>query len=389
LESVIIGNDVTVIGQQAFRGCKNLSSMVVGESVQTIDSQAFYQCAFTSINIPASVTSINEMAFRTANKLKTITVAEESTTYKVVDNVLYKKDSEGQLVELVLYVLNNAAEEFTIPNGVQKIGAYAFYSCDNLKTVTIPASVTMIGQYAFDSCNNLTNVIIEGTEIELGENVFISKTNVTAENLTTVTLWGCDPEKKTGGDIDNFSDRTKWTTVTITSGEIAAEAFKDHANLTTLTIKDATAIAKDAFNGCTNLASVDLGKVQTIGDRAFMKTALTSVVVPETVTSLGANVFNKVETLQSVVVNAKITTLPAGTFRFCTNLKEIVLSDSITSIANTNAFGSIASASVYYKGAATTMFDGISNVTVYFYSATAPTTEGKFWHYVDGVPTSW
>lgn len=114
---VIIPNCVTSIGDYAFKGCTNLTSVTILDGATSIGNSAFYGCtSLTSVTIPNSVTSIGNSAFGGCTNLTNM----------------------------------------TIPNSVIIIGDYAFKGCTDLTSVTIPNSVTRIGFDAFKDCHNLT-----------------------------------------------------------------------------------------------------------------------------------------------------------------------------------------------------------------------------------------
>ena len=64
-------------------------------------------------------------------------------------------------------------ERFVVPEGVERIGKYAFYRNRKLGEVRVPKSVKEIGDYAFCNCASLTNVVFEGeSRPQIGEGVF-------------------------------------------------------------------------------------------------------------------------------------------------------------------------------------------------------------------------
>ena len=119
--SIVIGDNVTEIGDYVFKMCEDVVSISISDSVTTIGNGSFFQCkSLTNIHIPDSVTIIGEMAFSSCINLSDITIG----------------------------------------NGVSTIEPYAFSSCNNLVSISIPDNVTSIGEGAFYVCKNLTNVII-------------------------------------------------------------------------------------------------------------------------------------------------------------------------------------------------------------------------------------
>ena len=76
IKTVIIGDNVTTIGEHAFAACKALQNVTLGSRVQTIEVSAFGTCwALQSITLPASVTTIGEYAFAFCKALQQVTVA--------------------------------------------------------------------------------------------------------------------------------------------------------------------------------------------------------------------------------------------------------------------------------------------------------------------------
>ena len=123
LTKVDIPNTVTSIENEAFRDCSGLTNVTIPNSVTSIGDSAFYGCTgLTSVTILDSVTSIGPYAFYDCNSLTSI----------------------------------------TIPNNVTSIQKGAFRSCSWLTSVTIPNSVTSVGRDAFWNCDKLRNLTFKG-----------------------------------------------------------------------------------------------------------------------------------------------------------------------------------------------------------------------------------
>jgi len=154
LKLLTIGDSVTTIGNAAFYGCFNLTSVAIPNSVTTIGSSAFSGCnRITTATIPNSVTSIGERAFSNCSGLTAINVAAGNANYSSENGVLFSKNK----ATLIQYPAGKQGA-YAISNSVTTIGNYAFSNCNGLTEITIPNSVTSIGDYAFSNCSGLTAV---------------------------------------------------------------------------------------------------------------------------------------------------------------------------------------------------------------------------------------
>lgn len=157
IESVVIEEGVTSIGEFAFSGFIHLTSMSIANSVTKIGNAAFYECtSLTSLEIPNSVIEIGNGVFYGCAELMSIVIP---------DGV--------KVISPVLFFNCTGLTSVTIPNGVTEIGNAAFECCSSLTSVLIPGSVTSIGDAAFELCSSLTSVTVEnGTPVAINSTTF-------------------------------------------------------------------------------------------------------------------------------------------------------------------------------------------------------------------------
>ena len=145
LTSVTIPNSVTSIQDLAFDSCTSLTNATIGNRVVSIGDMAFFFCTnLTSVVIPNSVTNIEQFTFGNCPSLTGITVNARNAFYSSVNGVLFNKKQ----TRLIQYP-DKKAKSYAIPNKVTIIGRAAFESCTSLTNVTIPGSVTSIEDNAF------------------------------------------------------------------------------------------------------------------------------------------------------------------------------------------------------------------------------------------------
>ena len=175
IKSVVIGDGITSIGNDAFSGCSSLTSIDIPNSVTSIGNFAFSRCSsLTNITIPDGVTSIGDSAFTNCSSLASITIPDGVTS-----------------IEYSVFSGCSSLASITIPNSATSIGAYAFRNCSSLTSITIPDSVTSIEYYAFKSCNSLTSVNYHGSESDWSEMTIYSN-NSYLLNATRNYIYGSE-----------------------------------------------------------------------------------------------------------------------------------------------------------------------------------------------------
>ena len=263
LNTIVIPNSVTTIGNGAFAWCRGLTTVTIGNSVTTIGYRVFASCTgLTEVSIPNSITTIGEKAFNGCTGLTEITIPNSVTD---IGNLAFAGCT--------------GLTEVSIPNSITTIREKAFASCTGLTEITIPNSVTDIGNLAFAGCTGLTEVSIPNSVTNIGSSAFEDCTE-----LKTVTIGN---SVTTIGD-GAFYSCTGLTEVSIPNSvtTIGDGAFDSCTGLTKVTIPNSvTIIANNAFNGCAQMESVTIGeKVESIGESAFAKCDNLTAVISKAVT---------------------------------------------------------------------------------------------------------
>ena len=324
LTSISLPDTVTEIGEGAFNDCDNLASFHIPDSVESIGDAAFGECprlkefsvdaspyfstvdgvlfsadgtqmisfpigrksptysipegvtticdhaftthfilwyAVTKIDIPASVTNIGEYAFDLPC-LEEFSVAGDNPSYSSLDGVLFNKDQ----TELIAYP-NSKTGDYSIPEGVTRIGDRAMFTSFALSRLTIPASVTSIGVDAFPTA----------TQYDYAASLKFNK-----PILRDITVDSANPQYSSVDGMLYSKDQTQLLVFpagrpgdnqTIPEGttSIAYHAFFRCRDLKRITIPEGvTSIENNAFTGCWRLISARVPvSLQSIGEDAF------------------------------------------------------------------------------------------------------------------------
>ena len=178
VNSVVISNTVTSIGNHAFLQCRKLESVNIPNGIKSIGERTFASCSILqSIVIPETVTSIAKEAFAWCYELASI----------------------------------------EIPKSVKTIGEAAFDECTDLASLTLSEGLLKIGKNAFHKCVSLTSVIIPSTVSSLGDYAFYSNDM----KIKDVTCLPTNPPAC-------YYPFSEWALVNLYVPESSIETYKKH-----------------------------------------------------------------------------------------------------------------------------------------------------------------
>ena len=396
LKKILLPNNLTSIGTEAFYDCRNLTNIIIPDGVTRIGERTFSSCvSLTSATIGKNVNEICERAFDECSKLTNI----------------------------------------IIPDAVTQIREHAFSRCVSLTNATIGKNVTEIRGYAFEGCSSLSEVTcnsemppyVEGysfADIAYPATLYVPAgsygmyiNSQWAEYFTTITDGVFNPERtvtlteagtlseyitdedeelitklKISGPLNGddirliremanyyFGKQLKYLDLSearIVSGggayysddtysyntydnEIGEYMFYQCRYLETILLpKDIEWIGKEAFAACNALKSIDLPNgitsiekstfssceslteitlpdgITSIKDHAFMGcSSLTNINIPNGVTSIGNNAFDRCSSLTTIKIPDSVTSMDWEVFYGCSALENITIGSGIESIS--------------------------------------------------------
>ena len=340
IRTVVIGDGVTSIGTLAFVSCKSLTGVTIPDSVTSIGESAFVSCtSLTGVTIPDSVTSIGNDAFGNCTSLTEVTIPDSVASigegvFSGCTSLTSAVIGDGVTSIGDFAFSGSGLTSVTIPDSVTSIGNSAFDACTSLTDVTIGDGVTSIEQCLFQGCTSLTSVTIGNGVTSIGRQAFLD-----CASLTSVTMGS----NVTSIGEQAFSNCKSLTGVTIPDSvtSIGEQAFRDCTSLTSAVIGSGS-IGHSAFWGCTSLADVVIGSgVTFIDGYAFSGCGLTSLTIPDSVTSIEYNAFQNCTSLASVTIGNSVASISTQAFSGCTSLTSVTLGSGIADIGSFAFYGCV------------------------------------------------
>ena len=361
------GYPVTKIGDYAFKGCAELTSITIPGKVTKIGSHVFEDCA----NLTSLSVDLENKVYHSKNNCIIKTKEKELVLGCKTSEIPF--DGSVEVIDSCAFFKCNGLSEMEIPDSVNIIRDSAFSCCTNLKSVTIGRNVTYIGLYAFDYCNSLNSL-----DVDLENKVYHSENNCIIKTKEKELVFGCKTSiipsdgSVTSIGVGAFSGCDGLTSIAIPDSIISIDnwAFSGCAGLENVIIpKSVTNISFGAFSYCSGITNlmVESGNkiyysknnciineeenelilgcktsvipsdksITSIGGGAFWGSIdLKSVIIPDSVTSIGNYAFDSCSGLTGVVIPNSIISIGDYAFKNCVSLTNAVLSNSLNSIGD-------------------------------------------------------
>lgn len=223
LETVELAEGLTKLGQEAFHGCKALTSVEIPSTITFFPSYVFWGCSsLVNVKLSEGITQMGYQAFRECTSLKEVKIPSTIKTW----NTIRSSGVTAQVYDCGPFWGCTALEKVTFAEGLTTLSGFqgvrgcplvkeldipasvtnierAFANCAYLEKVTLHDGLETIGTCAFEECSALQEVVIPETVTKMDYRAFYKCTSmkklvfppglVTIDNNTT---WGCSSLKE-------------------------------------------------------------------------------------------------------------------------------------------------------------------------------------------------
>ena len=351
LESVNWNDICTTVSKSCFDGCVKLTKFNFKPCITTLLDAAFQECGFTSIDVPNTVTSVGAHAFRdnvnleSANLMANITEVPRSCFFGDIKlkSIKYSETITSLGTNCFQDCGLTTLDQSVLSENITEISNYAFSGSSLSGEITIPNRVTSIGNSSFSSCENITKVIVsEGVET-MGTSAFASCTNLSEVSLpSTVSKIGSGAFSGCKVNSFNISESNKYfaveSGVLFDKNKTELLFYPTGSTQTDYLIPETVkTISDQSFAGASNLLSINLSNVETIGNKSFSNSGITELQLSNTIIDdgLDSHALSEMASLKSVVINSgNLKTLNGYTFYNDSSLETVSITCDIETFGN-------------------------------------------------------
>ena len=285
--------------------------LALPERIDTICTAAFRGTGFDTINFDNGLKDIKEVGPYGMSNLANI------DTFTYPGNVdFYSGESPNGNKTSSVVLTGSSIKKLIIQKDVKELPDAFAYQLKALEKVIFEGEIESIGSNAFGGCEKLESVEL-GKVKSMGNGVFINCPSLKSlkiegdENLVlssdTVASWGT-----------NWPGAAPLETFELGAGTINFNLNGKKDTLKEVKLGDGVKDIPDYFlSGCTKLETLEIGNgITKIGNRAFQQTNITSIAIPDSVTVIGKQAFNRCTSLKEVNIskNSKLETIGDGAF---------------------------------------------------------------------------
>lgn len=257
---------------------------IEGAWISEIPDETFAYSNIWSVMLPSAGVKIGDYAFADCANLLNIYIPfiekigieafRDSPVGGTIDLEYCESIGEGAFG-------GTSINEITIPQSITTIPVNCFSGCWNLNKVKLPEGLKVIGDSAFSDCSNLKDITIPSTVEYIGEEAFLGCTKIKKIEIPSEVL------------------------------ELFARCFAGCTSLEEVIWHEGKSgvemrsIYSQVFDGCTNLCKVNIPEgVTDIQSEVFASTAISTLVLPSTITDIDTYAFNQMPNLQTIFCKA-------------------------------------------------------------------------------------
>ena len=266
---------VVAINDEVFKNATNLTSITIPNTVTSIGDKAFASCSsLESINIPASVENIGSNPFDGCSSMTAITVDNNNNYWSAADGVLFNKNQT-----VLKYCPAGKTGKYTVPSTVTEIATNAFHNCSDIEEVILPTGLQTIDERAFWYCLGMSSILIPESVTWIAEDAFRSCDYTLTIYCEATVEQDWDYNWNSGCDViwaygawslsEDGVLTVKKNIVFYSKSDYPWNSVRD--DITSVVIENGvTTIGAEAFRDCYNLETVTLpNTITTIYEKAF------------------------------------------------------------------------------------------------------------------------
>lgn len=318
LANVKLG-ELNVIGEYAFSETA-IKEMPRFNTKTEIGKYAFLRSGLVSVRIPDGMT-IAEGVFSECPNLETVVIGNDVVIgdyafFQDKDKTFTVKNYTENGKKFYYYDFATALKNLTIGNNAV-IGENAFTSNASLQSVTLGEGA-QIGKMAFYGTSSLKKIDLSKA-LSVGEYAFSGDVYYICQDLD-MTVPAVDKDRKYM--MSYFAPKLEKVDLS-SANSVGAYAFSNARYLKDVVLGESVSeIPEYAFANCALLENINLSKVVTVGDYAFMETVLKDVDL-SSAANVGKYAFVNVPTMTVLTLNASATNLDEGAFAYCGKLATV------------------------------------------------------------------